>query len=61
MAIRDQEKRGSVKSAVDLAIVGDSINDIAAFTLEKYEFQNNCTLSPEVREAGEAKIKVVLW
>ncbi|MCY4613573.1 MAG: hypothetical protein OXB94_08145 [Nitrospira sp.] len=61
MAIDDQEKLRSVKSAVDLAIVGDNISDIAAFTIEKYEFKNDATLSSEVREEGDAKIKDVLW
>ncbi len=61
MTMRDEEKIGSVKSAVDLAIVGDNITDIAAFTLEKYEFKNDTTLSAELREAGDTKIKEVLW
>ncbi len=61
MALSDEEKIGSVKSAVDLAIVGDNISDIAAFTVEKHEFKNDTTLSSEVREAGDAKIKEVLW
>ena len=61
MAMRDEEKIGSVKSAVDLAIVGDNISDIAAFTLEKHEFKNDTTLSAELREAGDARIKEVLW
>ena len=52
MAISDQEKMGSVRSAVDLAIVGDNISDIAAFTLEKHEFKNDTTLSDEVRAEG---------
>ena len=59
--MRDEEKLGSVKSAVDLAIVGDNISDISAFTLEKHEFKNDITLSAELREAGDAKIKEVLW
>jgi hypothetical protein len=61
MALSDEEKMGSVKSAVNLAILGDNISDIATFTLEKYEFKNDTTLSSEVREAGDAKIKEVLW
>ncbi len=61
MAVSDEEKIGSVRSAVDLAIVGDNISDIAAFTVEKYEFKNDTTLSSEVREAGDARIKAVLW
>ena len=61
MAGNDEEKMGSIKSVVDLTIVGDNISDIAAFTLEKYEFKNNSTLSSEAREEGDAKIKDVLW
>lgn len=61
MAISDQEKIGSIKSAVDLAIVGDNISDIADFTLEKYEFKNDTTLPSEVREEGLAKVKDELW
>ena len=61
MAIDDQEKIGSVKSAVDLAIVGDNISDIADFTVEKYEFKNDTNLSSETREEGAAKIKDALW
>ena len=61
MAISDNEKIGSIKSAVDLAIVGDNISDIAEFTLEKYEFKNDTTLSSEIREEGVAKVKDELW
>ena len=59
--MRDEEKIGSVRSALDLAIVGDNISDIAAFTLEKHEFKNDTTLSAELRETGDVKIKEVLW
>lgn len=61
MGINDEEKMGSVRSSVDFAIVGDNISDIAEFTLEKYEFKNNATLSSETRVEGAAKIKEVLW
>ncbi len=61
MAFNDEEKIGSVKSAVDLAIVGDNIEDIANFTVEKYEFKNNTSLSSETREAGITRISEVLW
>ncbi len=61
MGVSDQEKMGSVKSAVDLTIVGDNISDIADFTLEKYEFKNDTSLSSEVREEGATKIKDALW
>ncbi len=61
MTINDEDKIGSIKSAVDLAIVGDNISDIAEFTLEKYEFKNDTTLSDEVREEGVTKVKDELW
>ena len=61
MALSDEEKIGSVKSAVDLAIVGDNISDIADFTVEKYEFKNDTNLSSETREEGLVKIKETLW
>lgn len=61
MGINDEEKIGSIKSAVDLAIVGDNISDIADFTLEKYEFKNDTTLPSDVREEGVAKVKDTLW
>lgn len=55
------EARLEVKEAVDYAIVGDNIEDIANFTLEKYEFTNDVVLSSEVREAATSRIKKVLW
>ena len=50
-----------VKEAVDYVIVGDNIEDITNFTIEKYEFTNDTTLSAEVREAADTRIKKVLW
>lgn len=44
------EKILTVRYAVDFNIVGDNISDIAEFTVEKYEFKNDTTLSPETRE-----------
>lgn len=61
MEISDDQKMGSIRSAIDFTIVGDNIDDIAAFTVEKYEFKHDCTLSAEVHEAGIAKIKDALW
>ena len=46
----DDEKIGSMRSAVDMDIIGDNISDIAEFTIEKYEFKNDNTLSSEVRK-----------
>ncbi len=65
MQMKDEEKMASIKSgierAVDFVIIGDNISDIAAFTIEKYEFKNGTNLSSDVRQAGEAKIKEALW
>ncbi len=43
----NREKIGSMKNSVDMDIFGDNISDIAEFTVEKYEFRNNCTLSSQ--------------
>ncbi len=61
MAINEEEKIRSIRDAVDFAIVGDNISDIAEFTVEKYEFKSDATLSSETREEGIAKIKGALW
>ena len=57
----DDEKIGSMRSAVDMDIIGDNISDIAEFTIEKYEFKNDNTLSSEVRKKAVATIEEVLW
>lgn len=57
----DDEKIGSMRSAVDMDIIGDNISDIAEFTIEKYEFKNDSTLSSEVRKGAVATIEEVLW
>lgn len=51
----------SLKRSVDLDIVRDNVNDIALFTLEKYEFGNDTTIPADQREAAIAQIKEVLW
>ena len=56
-----EEPKIEVKEAVDYIIVGDNIEDITSFTLEKYEFTNDTVLSDEVRAAATARIKKVLW
>lgn len=56
-----EEKVLTVRSAIDLNIVGENIADIASFAIEKHEFRNATTLSPEIREAALAKIKEELW
>ena len=55
------EERVEVKEAVDYVIVGDNIEDITNFTIEKYEFTNDVVLSSEVRETATSRIKKVLW
>ena len=57
----NDEKVSSLRSAIDMTIVGDNLNDIMEFTLEKYEFKNDTTLSAELREEASAKIKEALW
>ena len=56
-----EEKILTVRYAVDFNIVGDNISDIAEFTVEKYEFKNDTTLSPELREQAMKEITDVLW
>lgn len=55
------EKTITIKSAVDLDIVGDNILDIADFAIEKYEFRNDTTLSDDVRKAVIRKTGAALW
>ena len=57
----DEEKIGSMQSAVDMQIIGDNISDIAEFTIDKYEFRNDNTLSSDVREKAAARIEEALW
>ena len=59
--VSNEEKIGQVRSAVDFNIVGENILDIADFTVEKYEFRTDSTLSPETREEAVEKIKDALW
>ena len=51
----------SVKSSVDFDIVADNMLHIAEFTVEKYEFRNDTTLSDEVRQDALAQIREALW
>jgi hypothetical protein len=55
------DKAIEIRSAVDLNIVGDNILDIADFAIEKYEFRNDTTLSPDAREQVVAKTRAALW
>ena len=55
------EKVVTLARSIDFNILGDNIQNIADFTIEKYEFRNNGTLSSEIREQAVARIKDVLW
>ena len=57
----DNQKIMSVRNSIDFDIVGDNIQDMAEFTIEKYEFKNDTTLSAEIREEAIAKINESLW
>ena len=59
--VQKKEVKIEVKEAVDYVIVGDNIEDITNFTLEKYEFTNDTVLSDEIRRVATTKIKTVLW
>ena len=59
--VNNEEKIGQIRSSVDLNVLGDNILDIADFTVEKYEFRTDSTLSPEMREEAVEKIKDALW
>lgn len=61
MNSNDSEKIMSVRNSIDFDIVGDNIQDMAEFTIEKHEFKNDITLSAEIREEAIAKINEVLW
>ena len=50
-----------IRQSIDVEIVGDNIGQIALFTVEKYEFVNNVTLTSELREDAVRQIEDVLW
>ena len=50
-----------IRTSVDFDIVGENIQHIANFTIEKYEYQNDRTLSLKTREAVVAGITNALW
>lgn len=52
---------GFVRSAYDIGVVEDNIQDIADFTIEKYEFANSRTLSRAIRGEIAENIRAVLW
>ena len=61
MTNRSYDRSITLKTAVDLQVVGENILDVADFAIEKYEFENDTTLSEELREAAIEQIRVDLW
>lgn len=51
----------TLKNEIDFDIVGDNLKDIAGFTLEKYEYVNDCTLPRETRQRALERINEALW
>ncbi len=54
-------KDGKLKNEIDFDIFGDNLRDVAGFTLEKYEYVNDCTLPRETREKALESINEALW
>ena len=50
-----------LRGEIDFDVVGDNLKDIAGFTIEKYEYINECTLSQEMREEALVRINDALW
>ena len=51
----------TLRNEIDFDIVGDNLKDIAGFTLEKYEYVNDCTLPRETRQRALERINEALW
>ena len=50
-----------LRGEIDFDVVGDNLKDIAGFTIEKYEYINECALSAEMREEALVRINDALW
>ena len=50
-----------MRRSVNFDIVGENIRDIANFTIEKYEYRHDRTLSLQARELAIAEITNSLW
>lgn len=50
-----------LKRSIDQDIVADNMRDIAAFTIEKYEYRHDCTLPDETRAQAQETIEQALW
>ena len=56
-----EQEPGILRGTIDFDVVGDNLKDIAGFTIEKYEYINECTLSEEMREQALVRINDALW
>ena len=56
-----EQELGILRGTIDFDVVGDNLKDIAGFTIEKYEYINECTLSKETREQALVRINDALW
>ena len=56
-----EQEPGIFRGTIDFDVVGDNLKDIAGFTIEKYEYINECTLSDELREQALVRINDALW
>ena len=61
MTERSYDRPISLKKAVDMQIVGENILDVADFAIEKYEFENDVSLSDDVREQTVEQVREDLW
>ena len=61
MANRSYDRPITLKTAVDLQVVGENILDVADFAIEKYEFETDTTLSDDLREVAIEQIRDDLW
>ena len=52
---------GTLGNEIDFDIVGDNLKDIAGFTIEKYEYINDCTLPQATRQKALMRINDALW
>ncbi len=57
----EEEAAGTLRNEIDFDIVGDNLKDIAGFTIEKYEYVNDCTLPQGTREQALARMNDALW
>ena len=61
MTDSDSGREITLKTAIDLDIVGENILDIADFAIEKYEYRHDTKLSAEEREAARRAAREALW